>query len=202
MMVRLPVLEVKFFQHLAVSAAAATLLVTCLLLSSGSTGSSPHLMRREPVVSNAAEAPALAGPEVRLPKQYKEWGQLMRREAKAKAAVAGASSQDAAATGRPAEWGHLMRREAKPVALASQAAPAEWGRLMRREPRQAPTPVLPDAAGPEPTAGTRAGRGFHVGGLLFAGVALVGFALQAKSAAALLLRAPTLEHYWAEGKAK
>ena len=97
---------------------------------------------------------------------------------------------------RPAEWGNMMRREAAPVVPPASGRPKEWGSLMRRE-----ASVLPAAAGDAP-AQRRSLTPAAVIALVFAVVALVGFATQAKSVVSTLLKVAGSEDYMLKGKSK
>lgn len=176
------------------------------------------LMRREPREPKAAAA---------IPNRPAEWGHLMRREPHVVVTPVSAQEPSAVSSpnGRPAEWGHLMRREPHPAVAPVASAPnqesaatapitpadpknserpAEWGQYMRREARVVvPPPVLApveepvdnkDEIKPQPGASPT----FAIGGLLFGGIALVGFALQVKNVAGGLLG----EAYGLKGKEK
>lgn len=180
------------------------------------------LMRREPREAKTAAV---------IPNRPAEWGHLMRREPHVVVTpVIGQEPLVASSTnGRPAEWGHLMRREPHtaaapvtseptpktadtasitPLAPKVSERPAEWGQYMRREARiVVPPPVLAPVAETtgnpadiKPTPGTS--QTFAAGYFLFGGIALVGFALQAKNVARGLLGMPGFEAYGLKGKAK
>mmetsp|Transcript_54215 Transcript_54215/g.164149 ORF Transcript_54215/g.164149 Transcript_54215/m.164149 type:complete len:237 (-) Transcript_54215:70-780(-) len=224
-----PTMPANFGRHVISSALTALLLTGCASLlrtpgpSSGGSGA-VHIVRREPWPADPAraararqqeEARAAASASTSRPA---EWGELLRREAKPAApavaagglavlAAAGAEPRPTPTPGRPVEWGPLMRREPRPSQALVRERPQEWGSLMRREARLAAPPAAPlpprEVATQRPSAQSPAGSGgFALRGLFCATVALVGFALQAKSAAATLLQLPALEHYWPKGKAK
>eukprot|EP00421_Protoceratium_reticulatum_P001638 CAMPEP_0168373760 /NCGR_PEP_ID=MMETSP0228-20121227/8953_1 /TAXON_ID=133427 /ORGANISM="Protoceratium reticulatum, Strain CCCM 535 (=CCMP 1889)" /LENGTH=227 /DNA_ID=CAMNT_0008386689 /DNA_START=87 /DNA_END=770 /DNA_ORIENTATION=- len=210
----------RMLQKVAMAASVAGLLTACMLVfssampsSAASPGAAP-LMRREPRQVPAAPAPA-APRQDQVGGRPAEWGRLMRREGPVVAAatvpaadVAASLNTSKSAPERPA----LMRREARPLKGHVQARPKEWGTLMRREAQPLkPAAIVATEQGTQETPlEASEGRGPSTGGsrtlglrgLLFAAVALVGFALQAKSTAAVLLQAPALEQYLAKGKAK
>lgn len=151
-----------------------------------------HLMRRE--VKDMPPVPAMipgeAAAAVAAAGRPAEWGHLMRREPKDMPAVpavtAGAAATAAIAAGRPGEWGQLIRREVKDGMLPAPSAerPSEWGHLMRREAKLVVPQVAADAMKGRRTVGSGA-----FAAVVFAAVALFGFAQQARASFSVLRQA-------------
>mmetsp|Transcript_60064 Transcript_60064/g.105106 ORF Transcript_60064/g.105106 Transcript_60064/m.105106 type:complete len:165 (+) Transcript_60064:113-607(+) len=92
----------------------------------------------------------------------------------------------------------LMRREPPRQTVPSPPRPSHWGRMMRREEPLTPPPA--DAPN-DATATTAAGSYTHLVLLvIFAAVAIVGFAMQARGAVVALLGSPQFEQYLFNGK--
>ena len=194
----------------------------CMQGQTARTSSSTSLMRRELPAAVHAKATETSGARTPLMRheapmvaaavnrnRSKSWGSMMRREAPPQ--MPRSSFQESgrlmrretppmAPVGGLEPSGHLVRREAPPTAPVTGFGTS--GHLMRHEaPHAAMPPPVPMVISsgtelPKTDVAPAKARGHALPiGLLFAGVALFGFALQAKNVASQLLQSSALEPY-------